>query len=274
MRAASLTHYGFALVLTALFVQGFPVWQMLALAFGRGGAGQVPFAAAAIAAAAVLVASRRARSRRRWLVLAATAVAIVAGLWLTDPAFPAKRIHVAEYMLLSVVVRRGASRHADGGALTVGTAVLTILFGIHDELAQGLHPSRTFGLTDVAVDALGGLAGALAGHALGLFHGRPGADCGWPEPGPWLLSASAVAIALVLMLAGIAASIPASDSLAALIPLPLWPVAPVPAAVAVALLLDPPRRAWLRHAGTVALWLSAATILYPVVAHAVPLAFR
>ncbi len=274
MPAASLAYYGLAVVVTATFVQAFQAWQLLVAGIGKAAAGQVPFAAAAAAVAAVVAAGWRNRSGWQWPVVAAAAAAIAAGLWITDAAFPAKRIHVAEYMLLSLVVRRGASRHADGWALTVTTAVLTLLFGIHDELAQGIHPSRTFGLTDIVVDAMGGLAGALAGHTLGLFHRRPGADRGWPEAGPWLLSALAVAVALALMLAGIAASIPDSDQLAALMPLPLWPVAPVPAAVAVALLLDPPRRPWLRHAGAVALWLTAATILSPVVAHAVPLAFR
>ncbi len=86
-----------------------------------------------------------------------------------NPAVPIKRIHVPEYMLLSFLVRYTLSQRIAGRELAWFTALVTALFGIHDEVIQGLHPLRTYGLADMSVNGLAGLGGTLLGQAVGLF---------------------------------------------------------------------------------------------------------
>ena len=44
--------------------------------------------------------------------------------------------------------------------------LIATLLGVHDELVQGLHAQRTFGILDIVANGLGAAAGALA--ALGM----------------------------------------------------------------------------------------------------------
>lgn len=97
----------------------------------------------------------------------------VAGLLIPDPQIPVKRIHVAEYLLLSLLVRYTMARGVNGLPLLLFSGTVTMLLGIHDEFLQGLHPYRTYGLRDMTVNGISGWGGACIGHALSLFSARP-----------------------------------------------------------------------------------------------------
>lgn len=250
--ATSLSYLG-AIVLTAAFVQTFEIWQVLLATLG-GQAALVPFAALAAIALPMLARSRPAPVALA-LGLAAAGMALVA----TDPAFPAKRIHVAEYVLLAFVVRFGAARVAAGRPLTLIVAVLTALLGAHDEMLQGLHPDRSFALRDIGVDALAALAGALLGH-------RP-APAGARPSGPWLMP-------VLLPLAGLALELGAVAAHLEISPPPLWAAAPVLGATLAALLAPPRGQDWPAHLGRMVTGLVAVTPLYVVLPHVAPLAFR
>ena len=49
--------------------------------------------------------------------------------------------------------------------LCVAAAVISALYGVHDEFLQGFHPDRTFGFRDIGINTLGAIAGALAACA-------------------------------------------------------------------------------------------------------------
>lgn len=256
--ATSFT-YLTAFAITGLFVQTFGLWQALSLSLGYKAA-LLPFAGLGLLVTAILIA--RARSRP-WPSLMAGMVLAGVALALTDSAFPAKRIHVAEYVLLSLVIRHGTAKVASGLPLTLTVAMLTALLGIHDELIQGLHPDRSFGPRDLLVDAVAALAGALLGHC-------PGASAKAPEIRAWAAIIAVALAGLALELWAVAVNIiPVVDA-----PPPLWASAPVLGAVAAAVLLAPSGNGWPAHLGRMALLLVGTTPLYLVMPHVAPLAFR
>ncbi|WP_458775650.1 VanZ family protein [Desulforhopalus sp. 52FAK] len=115
-------------------------------------------------------------SRRRvttckvhWPMVWAGGFGCIFALTLPDGQFPVKRVHVIEYMILVCLVRYTMSYHLQGRLLLFFSVLATIMFGLHDELLQGLHPSRTYGLRDMIVNACAALGGGLIWHGGSLF---------------------------------------------------------------------------------------------------------
>ena len=258
--------YPAAALLVVLYVNTFEIWGMLVGFLGGERAGLVPFAAllGALGCLPWLVRGRGRIGLRPGALIAAAAL-IAFGLLIADPAFPAKRIHVPQYLLLALVLRRALSDHVGGGALT-GTAVLfTLLFGIHDEMLQGLHPNRTYGLRDMAVNGVSGAAGALLAAGIGLWTGpavpfRPDRRTG--------AAAAVLACAVLFLVLHLVDHRGTSP--------PVWLGLPV---VATGLALLAAGRAAaaspaVRHAATAFAWITLPLALYPVMPHVAPLVFN
>ncbi len=84
-----------------------------------------------------------------------------------DSDFPAKYIHLPQYLLVGAILAiclRGLKRSRMSVFYLLPFLMLAALI---DESLQGYHPRRTFGLVDVAVDCLAGIAGAFAVGARG-----------------------------------------------------------------------------------------------------------
>lgn len=107
--------------------------------------------------------------RIKFLFLGLGIVVAFFSLAIPDPHVPIKRIHVAEYIILSFAVRYVLSHRLTGAGLTVFTILVTILYGVHDEMLQGLHSLRYYGWRDVIVNGMAGFSGALLGHGLLTF---------------------------------------------------------------------------------------------------------
>lgn len=105
------------------------------------------------------------------LIIIGTAICLAA-LIIPDPQAPVKRIHVIEYMALSLLIRYTMSVRLKGSALLVYSIFFASLLGVHDELLQGLHPLRTYGTRDILVNTLGSAGGGLIWHGFNLFE-RP-----------------------------------------------------------------------------------------------------
>jgi hypothetical protein len=223
-------------------------------------------AALTLAGMALLYHTRTARLRPQipWLL----AGVVLAGLALavTDPAYPAKRIHVPQYALLALVLRRGLGGSMSGWRLTGFGALLTLAFGIHDELIQGLHPDRSYGLTDILVNGLSGAAGSLMAHGSGLFScpggipEAPNSGFGIP-PGAWLTAAGAGFLILALTAWRDA-------------PPPIWLISPLLAGMAVWLRGRRPHDPTVRIGLTAFVWTCFPMMLYPVLPHVSALVFR
>jgi hypothetical protein len=248
--------YSASILLVIVYVNLFPVWQSLAALTAGRGLAPVPIIAALAVPLLWLI-----RRRRRWLPVMLALGFAASGLLLADPLFPAKRIHVAEYMLLGALLRLAAPQALGTWQRTMVAAVTGGLFGMHDEMIQGLLPERTFGLADLVVNGCGAAAGALLGQGLSDDDAKPEEkllQLPWPF---WAVLAGTVLEAVAL---------PAFRDR----PLPLWSAAPVLAAAAACYLVPPPRSPALRHVQTLVVALAVALVLYAVVTHVAPLSFR
>ncbi|WP_374630999.1 VanZ family protein [Ferrovibrio sp.] len=256
--------WGLAVLLVAAFANSFPLWLWLSDRLGAG-ARFMPFALAGLLLAGMLFArmlfASHGRQRDiRWL--AAGLLAALLGLVLADPDFPAKRVHVAEYALLALVLRRAVRPWFTGGDLVFAVALLGFLAGLHDEAIQGLLPSRSYGLRDILVDGLGAIAGACIAQGLG-YHSSAAEPARWramPKP---LLAPLAGAVLLALALPGFEGN-----------PIPPWSAAPLLAGCAVCLMLPLPAQAAWRGFMIALLLILAPLALYPVLSHVPPLVFR
>ncbi|MBL4720555.1 MAG: VanZ family protein [Alphaproteobacteria bacterium] len=161
-------------------------------------------------------------SDRRWLYLAGGAIVAFIGVFATDSDFPAKRIHIPQYLILALIVRRALSFDLSGRALLVATILLTSILGIHDELMQSLHPARTFGLRDIGVNALGACSGAIL--AAGFSPSRNTLTTMRIFQTPWIQT-GVLLLGLGLMLAPLESLRDA--------PVPIWTILPLVAALPV-----------------------------------------
>jgi VanZ family protein len=162
--------YSSCILLVTMFVNFYELFTRVRSLIGDSGMLIVPFIFTGLAFAVILkTASQRAPEKKRWRWIVVGILCCLAGLLLPDPTIPVKRIHVSEYLLLSLVVRWTLS-HRTSGLHLLGTSILlSVLFGVHDELLQGFHPLRTYGLRDMLVNSLAGCGGCLIWHGLDLF---------------------------------------------------------------------------------------------------------
>jgi hypothetical protein len=270
VRAHSALAYRLAaLVLVAGYIAAFDFWRILLSSLGAGGAEILPvaltvFAAIGAAAIGLHLGGRGSKVKLRAVV---TGVAIALGaLFLSDPAFPAKRIHVLEYAVLALVVGRALCVEIGGRALLRATALATAVLGSHDELVQGLLPDRSFGLRDFAIDAVSGIAGVAIGYGLALF---PAAKAGVEDR-----FGSAQWLALGILTAGWLALMAAMPRLVDA-PMPLWPAVPLATGSLAWQMASAgaPATAARRTLAILAV-LMLATATEPILAHAIPLDFH
>ena len=264
--------YPVAALLVVAYVNTFELWALLVRSIGPEQAALVPFAtlAAGLGLTGWWIILHRGTIRIRPVLLIMALALALLGLALTDPAYPAKRIHVPQYLLLALVLRRALSDHVGGAALNAATIVVTLIFGIHDEMLQGLHPSRTYGLRDIVVNATAGASGALLAAGIGLWRG-PSGPLHLPVPiGAALAVQAAALIFLVMTLMSYVGVNPVDAPPPALAGAPL-------AIGAIALMVlfrsgSPSPAA--RHIRMVIAWTTLPLALYPVIPHVTPLVFH
>ena len=266
-RFSGIPAFVLALVLTVAYVETFAVWRWLSAVMSASAASAVPFVVTGlvlVAAVGVGLVLRRRAVAIRWRIVLLGVVIAVVSLFLSDPQFPAKRIHIVQYGVLALVVRHAFSGRLGGARLLWVSVGVTALLGCHEELLQGLHPLRTFGPGDIGRNVVAALAGGLIGHGLRLFQKKPrGSE---DVSSALSLEAGAVLVGVVLLLVSLAAF--RSDWI------PWWTLAPLLAAGAV----------WCRQFGvwaggvlppvSLGFWLCQTMTLYPLVANVSSLVFH
>ena len=154
-----------AATLVVVYANTFAVWAWIAALVGSDAARNLPYLALVLVLVFVIAGMARSRAFD-WSFFILGATLAIGALFLTDPDFPAKRIHVPQYMVLSLILYRALSYNLPrGNDLCLAAATMATLYGVHDELLQGFHPDRTFGLRDLGIDAAGALSGALIARA-------------------------------------------------------------------------------------------------------------
>jgi len=130
-----------------------------------------------VSSLAVAALARRHAGQREWIVLALVALVYLVAASRLD--IVQERIHLVEYGVLALLLRRGLEPPGGGGeARALVTAFgLTALAGLGDELWQGVLPNRHFDWRDVRLNAISGALALAAAIALAAARsaapGRP-----------------------------------------------------------------------------------------------------
>lgn len=258
-----LAGYLCCLVLVPVYVNLFGVWQLLNSNLGSRATTLLPPLLTALLLGAILAfRRRRGADDVSWPVVGWGLGICVAALLVPDPAFPAKRIHVAEYCLLAGIARYAMSFRLQGTQLFWSSLLFAGVLGCHDEFLQGLHPDRTYGLRDMLVNLLGAAGGALIWQGLRFFSNRRLAvSAPAPRLDPWSLTYLGW-----LLLTVVALVIPFS-AYTGTAPLPLWPAVPLAGCgVLLCLYYDRFSPHW-RHGLVAVTAASLLLLLYPLVSH-------
>ncbi len=76
--------------------------------------------------------------------------------------YPNKHIHIPEYILLSWLVYIAISPSYSGKGILLLVFIISSFLGCIDEIIQGLHPERFYGLKDMVINSLSALIGILS----------------------------------------------------------------------------------------------------------------
>ncbi len=203
--------------------------------------------------------------RIKFLFLGLGIVAAFFSLAIPDQHVPIKRIHVAEYIVLSFAVRYTLSHRLQGSRLTLFTVLVTMLYGVHDEMLQGLHSLRFYGWRDIIVNGMAGLSGSLLGHGLVCFE-RPGVEEAMRRTGK--VVTPGVAAVYTLLFAVVAAHVyllyQQRGSQTAYLSL-----LPLSGACLLTGILNPGivMNSWRHHGLQAVFWLAVGLLAYPLVAN-------
>jgi VanZ family protein len=86
---------------------------------------------------------------------------VIALLILTLVSNPNKHIHIPEYVLMTWLLYAALSKDHKGKGLFILIFIYASLLGVVDELEQGIHPSRFYGLSDMLVNCASALIGVF-----------------------------------------------------------------------------------------------------------------
>jgi len=195
-----------------------------------------------------------------WSLVWLGSLVCVFALLLPDRQFPVKRVHVLEYMILVCLVRYTMSFHLQGRVLLFFSVLATIMFGLHDELLQGIHPSRTYGLRDMTVNGIAALGGGLIWHGGALFSRADTCSLGNPDRN---LSRLAPLYIFWLCLSVAAFVVPLAAYRQEIIP--YWPLLPLSATLVLWSLYSQELDGQLKYGCSVVSTIVFLFFIYPVV---------
>jgi len=110
-----------------------------------------------------------------------------------------KYIHIPEYIIMTWLLYLAIGVDYRGSGILLLVFLCALMLGIVDELLQGIHPLRTYGVEDMIIDAASSFIGILS---LIRLKTRPERNWGWGR------ELKRFKGALGVLLIGIAASVP------------------------------------------------------------------
>ena len=132
--------YLVAVALVPVYASMYPVWMQLSGRLDHATLMLLPIVATVSLLGVIILVFRNALTHRRSsrkFVAAGILICCIA-LLIPDPQLPAKKIHVAEYLLLAGVVRFAMSFRMPPLPLLLFSFLFTALLGVHDEFLQGI----------------------------------------------------------------------------------------------------------------------------------------
>jgi hypothetical protein len=158
---------------TIVLPEAIVVYRAIVGAFGKLAAGRAPLLIVLVlglAYGAAVLFSHRSWRNLLYLVPAA----IISFLIMRLEDNPNKHVHIPEYALAAWLLFAALARDYKGKGLFVLIVVYGTLLGVVDELEQGIHPLRYYGLSDMVVNSASTLIGVFT--IMGLTPRRAG---GW-----------------------------------------------------------------------------------------------
>ncbi len=149
-------------ILVALYTFILPdfylIYRNIVTFFGQDAAGKVPFLMVAVLGIAYGIAILVSQKSPKNLLFLVPCV-IIAFLIMTLVSNPNKHIHIPEYVLMTWLLYAALSKGHKGSGLFLLIFIYASLLGVVDELEQGIHPSRFYGLSDMLVNCASALIG-------------------------------------------------------------------------------------------------------------------
>jgi len=127
-------------------------------AFGQDAAGRVPIVLVSILGLVYALGVYRAH-KSLWNLLYLIPCGIIAYLIMHFEENPNKHIHIPEYVLMVWLLFAVLSRSYHSRDIFILIFLCTTALGVVDELEQGIHPARFYGLSDMIVNSASGLIG-------------------------------------------------------------------------------------------------------------------
>ena len=256
-------------LLVVLFVNLYDLFSLLQNLLPKPALTLLPIGATffAVVLLFVLLKKRTASPGFNWIWLLAGATICLLALAVPDPRFPVKRIHVLEYMGLCCLVRYAMSWRLSGTQLLFFSVLATALFGVHDELLQGIHHQRTYGLRDMLVNGLGALGGGMIYHGAALFEGDS-RSFHQENSSDYLIGRLYIGWLVMGVLAFIIPLMGYRNDV-----LPYWPLLPLSAGLVFWFLYHNRLKGGVRYGCQVVSCLAFLFFFYPVVVNAVSLTF-
>lgn len=136
------------------------VYRAIVDSFGKAAAGKIPVVMVVIVGIAYGAAVRL--SHRSWKnLLFLIPSGVIAFLIIKLVSNPNKHIHIPEYILMTWLLLAALSADHKGKGLLILVFVYASLLGVVDELEQGIHPARFYGLSDMLVNSASALIGVF-----------------------------------------------------------------------------------------------------------------
>ncbi len=155
-----LAFWALAAIYTAALPEAIVVYRSIVSHFSAEIAAKIPLVMILIFGSIYVLAGflmQRHGRHIRFLIPGAVIVLAVLSL----ESNPNKHIHIPEYILLAGILYEAIAPDYEGKGIFILIFICTSMLGVVDELAQGLHPQRHYGLGDMAVNSASALIGVL-----------------------------------------------------------------------------------------------------------------
>jgi len=155
-----LAFWTLAALYTAALPEAIIVYRSIVSHFSAEVAGKIPLVMIIIFGSLYVLAGILMQTKGRHFKFLIPGVIIVVAVLCLE-SNPNKHIHIPEYILLSAILYEAIALDYEGKGIFILIFVCTSMLGVVDELAQGLHPQRFYGLGDMAYNSASALVGVF-----------------------------------------------------------------------------------------------------------------
>ncbi|MBW1694575.1 MAG: VanZ family protein [Deltaproteobacteria bacterium] len=152
-------------VLVAVYTLALPgailVYDAIIKHFSSAMAGKIPIVFIIVMGIVYIISSLMLNKGVKALKMLVPCIIIVCILIYLEPN-PNKHIHIPEYIIMSWILFEALSLDYLGKGILILIFICSGLLGLVDELLQGIHPERFYGLGDMAMNSAATFIGILA----------------------------------------------------------------------------------------------------------------